>query len=263
MATSETGAASVAAVATATVADPATAPAVEWTASGGLVDYAAAVSFMEARAQAIADGRSAELVWLLEHPAIYTAGTSAHPDELIAGSRLPVFQTGRGGRYAYHGPGQRVIYVMLDVKKRGGDVRSFVARLEDWIIATLARLGVDGARRTGRVGVWVQDASSPSGEAKIAAIGLRLRRWVSLHGISLNVSCDLAHYDGIVPCGITGHGVTSLAALKRTDEIGVVDRSLREAFEARFGPTRAVDPPSMLPETPPPPESPPDSPPSA
>lgn len=225
---------------------------VAWAVSRGQVGYLEAVSLMEARADKIARGEADELVWLLEHPPIYTAGSSARPEDLLASTRFPVFATGRGGKFTYHGPGQRVIYVMLDVKRRSGDVRAFVAALEDWIITALAELGVTGERRPGRIGIWVRrllnDAADAeaSDEAKIAAVGLRLRRWVSLHGISLNVSPELEHYSGIVPCGITGHGVTSLAEIGRPATMEAVDKALRVTFERRIAPTRSAPDPLEL-----------------
>ena len=194
---------------------------------------------MQARARAIAAGDAPELIWLLEHPPVYTAGTSASADELLEPGRFPVIATGRGGRYTYHGPGQRIVYVMLDLKRRGADVRAFVSGLEDWLIGALAELGAKGEVRPGRVGVWVQRPDKGHGvEDKIAAIGLRVTKWVSLHGLSLNVAPDLSHYAGIVPCGISEHGVTSLADLGLTDNIEVVDNVLRVHFERRFGETR-------------------------
>jgi lipoyl(octanoyl) transferase len=216
-------------------------PPIEWAFSRAPVDYTDAVRAMQERAAAIAGGEASELVWLLQHPAIYTAGTSARDEELLAPGRFPVFRTGRGGRLTYHGPGQRIAYVMLDVKARGGDVRAFVGKLEDWLIGTLADLGVIGETRPDRVGVWVRRPErGRDQEDKIAAIGLRLSKWVSLHGISLNVCPELAHYDGIVPCGIAGHGVTSLADLGTGHAMEVVDNALRRHFERRFGPTVAV-----------------------
>lgn len=212
---------------------------VEWAKSGTLVDYSEAVQAMQERARAIAAGNAPELVWLLQHPPIYTAGTSASADELLEPERFPVIATGRGGRYTYHGPGQRIVYVMLDLKRRGGDVRAFVSSLEEWLIGALAELGAIGEVRPGRVGVWVQRPDKGDGvEDKIAAIGLRVSKWVSLHGLSLNVAPDLSHYAGIVPCGITQHGVTSLADLGLTDNIEVVDNVLRAQFERRFGATQ-------------------------
>ncbi len=209
---------------------------VEWIASDGLVDYRRAEAEMEARAAAIAEGRAAEAVWLLEHPPLYTAGTSARPEDLRAPDRFPVYPTRRGGQYTYHGPGQRVVYVMLDVGRRGRDVRRFVAALEAWMIATLGRFNVDGVIREGRVGVWVPRPEKPPlpdgtpREDKIAAIGIRLRRWVSFHGLSINVEPDLSHFDGIVPCGIEGHGVTSLVDLGLPVEMGDLDAALKESF---------------------------------
>ena len=211
---------------------------VDWALSRTPVEYPQAVQIMQARAADIASGRGRELVWLLEHPPIYTAGTSASDDELLAPGRLPVFRTGRGGRLTYHGPGQRIAYAMLDLKQRGGDVRAFVAALEEWLIGTLAEFGVVGEVRPGRVGVWVRRPDKgPGVEGKIAAIGLRVTRWVSLHGVSLNVAPDLDHYAGIVPCGIADQGVTSLADLGVPQPMEVVDNALRRHFEARFGPT--------------------------
>jgi lipoyl(octanoyl) transferase len=186
---------------------------------------------MEARVAAILEARAAEAVWLLEHPPLYTAGTSAAPEELIEPSRFPVFRAGRGGRFTYHGPGQRVAYVMLDLSVRGRDVRAFVHALEDWLIAALARLGVEGERREGQIGVFV-------GEAKIASIGIRVRHWVSFHGVSLNVDPDLTHFAGIVPCGLASP-VTSLAALGIDADMPRVDAALRSAFEETFQPLSA------------------------
>ncbi len=204
---------------------------VEWRISAEAVDYENAVAHMERRVAAIRDGEARELAWLLEHPALYTAGTSAKPEDLLDAGRLPVHATGRGGQYTYHGPGQRVAYVMLDLQSRGGDLRAYVARLEDWLIATHAHYGVHGERREGRVGVWVVDGAS---EAKIAAIGVRVRRWVTYHGASLNVAPNLDHYRGIVSCGIQGYGVTSLADLGITATMDDVDKVLRETFEGVF-----------------------------
>jgi lipoyl(octanoyl) transferase len=215
--------------------------AAEWTVSAQPIDYAAAVRAMELRADAVAAGRAPELVWLLEHPPLYTAGSSARAEELLDPHRFPVYETGRGGRFTYHGPGQRVVYAMLDVKRRCGDVRAFVAALEDWIIAVLAELGVAGETRAGRVGIWVRRPDKgPHVEDKIAAIGLRLRKWVSLHGMSLNVDPDLSHYAGIVPCGVEDHGVTSLADLGVAASMEAVDNVLRRQFERCFGPTRTA-----------------------
>jgi lipoyl(octanoyl) transferase len=213
-----------------------------WAVSPGLVGYEAAVAAMEARAEAIARRETGELVWLLEHPPLYTAGVSAKPADLLLPDRFPVHRSGRGGQFTYHGPGQRVAYVMLDLTARGRDVRGFVAALEAWIIEALALLGVRGEARDGRVGVWVA-RERPAREDKIAAIGVKLRRWVSFHGISLNVAPDLAHFDGIVPCGVTGHGVTSLADLGVDAGLRQADSALRGAFERVFGPVAAAPPP--------------------
>lgn len=213
---------------------------IEWRIDDAPVEYDAAVAFMEDRAAAIREGRAPEMVWLLEHPPLYTAGTSARPEDLIA-PRFPVHPTRRGGQYTYHGPGQRIAYVMLDLEGRGRDVRRFVCGLERWLIATLAQFNVRGERRDGRVGVWVarpDRAPGPDGapaEDKIAAVGVRLRRWVSLHGVALNVEPDLSHYDGIVPCGIRGHGVTSLADLGLPVAMADVDVALRSAFDETIG----------------------------
>jgi lipoyl(octanoyl) transferase len=209
-----------------------------WAVSSGLVAYPAALEAMESRAQAIADGEAGELVWLLEHPPLYTAGVSAKSADLLQPDRFPVFQTGRGGQYTYHGPGQRVAYVMLDLRARGRDVRTFVTSLEAWLIAALARFDIVGETRDDRVGVWVE-TPRPAGaavERKIAAIGVRLRRWVSFHGVSLNVAPNLGHFDGIVPCGIADHGVTSLADLGSCAPMREVDCALRDAFAEIFGP---------------------------
>jgi lipoyl(octanoyl) transferase len=216
-----------------------------WAVSAGYVEYPAALAAMEARAAAIQAGEAEELVWLLEHPPLYTAGTSAAEAELLD-ARFPVYRAGRGGRFTYHGPGQRVAYLMLDLSARGRDLRAFVAALEGWIIAALAAFGVRGEVRDGRVGVWV-DRSSPGlvREDKIAAIGVRVRRWVTFHGISLNVEPDLAHFGGIVPCGVAdpGLGVTSLVELGRPVVMAEVDHALKAAFEAAFGPVRCAAPP--------------------
>ena len=208
-------------------------PGLVWKISDRPVDYPAALAFMAARVDAIRAGRAPECVWLLEHPPIYTAGSSADPRDLLQPDRFPVYQTGRGGQYTYHGPGQRVAYVMVDLNRRGRDVRRFVADLEGWLIDTLAHFNVKGERRPGRVGIWV--ARGGGREDKIAAIGVRLRRWVSLHGVSLNVDPDLDHFAGIVPCGIAGHGVTSLADLGIPATIADADIALRQAFTDRFG----------------------------
>jgi lipoyl(octanoyl) transferase len=208
---------------------------ISWRISDARVPYPAATAEMETRAAAISDGRARELVWLLEHPPLYTAGTSAKEADLLAPSRFPVFATGRGGQFTYHGPGQRVGYVMLDLRKRGNDVRRFVRDLEEWLIKTLAAFNVKGERRDGRVGIWV--ARKGGREDKIAALGIRVRRGVTFHGVSLNVEPDLEHFSGIVPCGIQGHGVTSLADLGITATMTDVDISLRAAFEEILGPT--------------------------
>jgi lipoyl(octanoyl) transferase len=209
---------------------------VEWRISDDPVAYDAALAEMNAQAAAIADGAASELVWLLEHPPLYTAGTSARTSELI-GVRFPVYTAGRGGQLTYHGPGQRVGYVMLDLRMRGPDVRRFVAALEEWIIRTLARFGVAGERRAGRIGVWVCRPEKGAGcEDKIAAIGVRIRRWVTLHGMALNVACDLSHYSGIVPCGIRDqrYGVTSLDDLGVHADMREVDGALRAEFDQAF-----------------------------
>ena len=214
---------------------------VEWIISPGLTEYEDSVRWMEARAAAVAAGEADEAVWLLEHPPLYSAGTSAKGSDLRDPSRFPVYSTGRGGQHTYHGPGQRVAYVVLDVGARGRDLRGFVARLEEWIIATLANFNVRGELREDRIGVWVvrrdkpKDALGNFPEDKIAAIGIRLRKWVSYHGISINVEPDLDHYAGIVPCGISAHGVTSLADLGLTASMDDVDAALRREFSAVFG----------------------------
>ncbi len=215
--------------------------AVDWFVSDRPVDYEQAVSVMHARSEAIASGSATELVWLLEHPPLYTAGTSARAEDLLSPGRFPVHRTGRGGQLTYHGPGQRVAYVMLNVARRGGDVRAFVCALESWIIDTLAAFGIRGETRNNRVGVWVRRACHREDrEDKIAAIGLRLRRWVSLHGLSLNVAPDLEHFSGIVPCGVRGYGVTSFADLGVRVQMREVDLALHTAFEQRFGSVRNV-----------------------
>jgi lipoyl(octanoyl) transferase len=213
----------------------ATSELVEWRVSSGLTPYPVALAEMAARVAAIRAGEASEQVWLVEHPPLYTAGTSAKDDDLRAAGGFPVFQAGRGGQWTYHGPGQRVVYVMLDLTKPHGmagvrDVRAFVRALEEWLILTLAAFGVTGERRAGRVGIWVIDPATGA-EAKIAAIGVRVTRWVSWHGISLNVSPDLAHFKGIVPCGISEHGVTSLAALGREVTMAEADQALQAKFE--------------------------------
>ncbi|MDP8915607.1 MAG: lipoyl(octanoyl) transferase LipB [Pseudomonadota bacterium] len=212
---------------------------VEWAVSAERVPYPEAVALMEARAQAVAEGRAEELVWLLEHPPLYTAGVTARAEDLLEPDRLPVFQTGRGGQFTYHGPGQRVAYVMLDLNARGRDVRRFVGALEAWVIGALERFNVRGEVRPGRVGVWVEHGT-PRREDKIAAVGVRLRRWVSFHGISLNVEPKLEHFAGIVPCGISTHGVTSLVDLGLPVTMEEADSALRSSFEAVFGPACEV-----------------------
>jgi len=213
-------------------------PAPEWLTSDTPVAYPDALALMEERVGAIRAGRAPDLVWLLEHPPLYTAGTSADPAELLAGGSLPVYATGRGGRYTWHGPGQRIAYVMLDLNRRGHDLHAYVAGLEAWIIGALARFGVKGERRAGRVGVWVVE---PSGrESKVAAIGVRVRRWVSFHGISINLDPDLSHYAGIVPCGIREHGVTSLAALGIRATMAELDEALRDCFDSSLPAWRAA-----------------------
>jgi lipoyl(octanoyl) transferase len=211
-------------------------PAVEWRISDAPVPYEVAVREMDKRAAAIAAGEAQELVWLLEHPALYTAGTSADEKDLLTPDRFPVFKTGRGGQYTYHGPGQRVAYMMLDLKRRTPDVRSYVHDLERWIIATLARFNVTGEVRDDRVGVWVRRPEKGVGrEDKIAAIGVRIRKWVTYHGISINVDPDLDHFSGIVPCGISQHGVTSLADLGIPATMADLDIQLKETFKEIFG----------------------------
>jgi lipoyl(octanoyl) transferase len=204
----------------------------EWTITDGLVPYPEAVAAMEARAAAIADGTAGEQIWLLEHPPIYTAGTSADDADLLE-ARFPVFRTGRGGQYTYHGPGQRIGYTMLDLKRRQPDVRAFVFDLEQWLIETLASFNVRGERREGRVGIWVDRGNGR--EDKIAALGVRIRRWVTFHGVALNVEPDLSHFSGIVPCGISQHGVTSLADLGLPLTMADVDVALQQAFRKVFG----------------------------
>jgi lipoyl(octanoyl) transferase len=216
-----------------------------WATSADLVPYPEAVAAMEARVEDIAAGRAGELVWLLEHPPLYTAGVSARPGDLLDPHRFPVFRSGRGGQFTYHGPGQRVAYVMLDLTRRRRDVRAFVQALQIWIIDALALLGVEGAVREARVGVWVERPrpGEPPSEDKIAAIGVKLRRWVSFHGVSLNVRPDLSHFDGIVPCGVVGHGVSSLADLGASASLASADEALRAAFVGVFGPVCAALPP--------------------
>ncbi len=217
--------------------------ALEWRVSDGLVTYPDAIAEMAARTQAIADGTAAELIWLLEHPPLYTSGTSARAEDLLTPDRFPVFASGRGGQFTYHGPGQRVVYVMLDLKARGGDVRRYVQSLEAWIIATLNVLGVAGVVREGRIGVWVMrptrlegalEAANALREDKIAALGIRVSRGVTSHGIAINVSPDLDHFAGIVPCGIVNHGVTSLADLGVAATMQEVDDALRRTADGIF-----------------------------
>ncbi|WP_438980963.1 lipoyl(octanoyl) transferase LipB [Lentibacter sp.] len=210
---------------------------IEWKQTDGLVPYEEALAFMEARVADISAGTASECIWLLEHPPLYTAGTSAKREDLVAPDRFPVYEARRGGQYTYHGPGQRVVYVMLDVAKRGRDVRCFVRDLERWVINTLAEFNVTGEIREGRVGVWVEREDKPltatgaKTEDKIAAIGIRLRKWVSFHGISINVEPDLEHFSGIVPCGITEHGVTSLVDLGLPVTMDDLDVALKATFE--------------------------------
>jgi lipoyl(octanoyl) transferase len=216
---------------------------VEWITTNGLTDYAKAVAFMEARADAIYAGQAEECIWLVEHSPLYTAGTSSKIEDLVDPDRFPVFDTKRGGQYTYHGPGQRVAYVMLNVGRRGHDVRKFVQDLEHWVIATLDQFNVKGEIRDGRVGVWVQRDDKPltglgPADDKIAALGIRLRKWVSFHGISINVEPDLTHFDGIVPCGITDHGVTSLVDLGLPVTMEDLDVALRHTFDANVTPLK-------------------------
>ena len=214
---------------------------VEWIVTEGLTPYKDAVSFMETRVAAIHAGTAPEAVWLLEHPPLYTAGTSARPADLTDPDRFPVYEAKRGGQYTYHGPGQRVVYVMLDLNRRGRDVRAFVQDLEGWVIDTLAGFGLTGHIRDGRVGVWIDRPEKPPlpdgrmAEDKIAAIGIRLRKWISFHGISINVEPDLEHFTGIVPCGINDYGVTSLVDLGLPVTMEDVDVALKRSFDARFG----------------------------
>jgi lipoyl(octanoyl) transferase len=207
------------------------ATAIEWRTSDNAVDYLAAVGEMERRVTAIRSGFATELIWLLEHPSLYTAGTSARDAELLEPGRLPVHRTGRGGRYTYHGPGQRIAYVMLDLRRRGQDVRCYVHQLEEWIIRALARFGISGERRAGRVGIWVARGGQ---EDKVAAIGVRVRQWVTYHGIAINVDPELENYRGIIPCGIAGHGVTSLARLGVEATMKEVDLALQSALAEVF-----------------------------
>lgn len=212
----------------------------EWIVSDTPVSYETAITEMERRVEAMASGLADEAIWLLEHPALYTAGTSANPADLVQPDRFPVFQTRRGGQYTYHGPGQRVAYAMLDLNKRGKDVRAYVRLLEDWIITTLAEFNIKGEIRDDRVGVWVVRPDKPPNadgslrEDKIAAIGVRIRKWIAFHGISINVEPDLSHFDGIVPCGISDHGVTSLVDLGHPVVMADLDLALRKSFDVVF-----------------------------
>ncbi len=221
---------------------------IEWRVADGLVPYDEAVIEMERRVAAIREGSAPELVWLLEHPPLYTAGTSARPEDLLEPQRLPVYRSGRGGQYTYHGPGQRVAYVMLDLGRHGRDVRCHVWRLEEWMIRTLTRFDVRGERRDGRVGIWVAGHDGPGDqrEDKIAAIGVRVRHWISYHGVALNIDPELDHFRGIVPCGvpleISGHGVTSLARLGIAASMAEVDLALRATFDEVFGEAAACAP---------------------
>jgi lipoyl(octanoyl) transferase len=201
---------------------------IDWIVSNALVDYPTALTWMEMRAAAVAAGEAREAIWLLEHPPLYTAGTSADPAELLD-RRFPVFDAGRGGRYTYHGPGQRIVYLIIDLNKRGRDVRCFVHALEGWMIAVLARLGIESRRATGRIGIWADDPII--GEAKIGAIGIRVKRWVSLHGFSINVDPDLSHFSGIVPCGIDQFGVTSVARMGQSHDHSTLDSALLQEFD--------------------------------
>lgn len=218
--------------------NPPTSP--DWSVSAEPVDYPAAVSAMEARVAAIRAGRAPEQVWLLQHPPIYTAGTGARAAELLDASAFPVHATGRGGRYTYHGPGQRIAYVMLDLRRRRRDVRAFVRALEQWVIDALARFGVSGERRPGRVGIWIDRGGGR--EAKIAAVGVRVRHWITFHGVSINVAPDLGHYAGIVPCGVAAHGVTSLADLGVAASMEELDGALEATFEPVFGTATVHEP---------------------
>ena len=210
---------------------------VEWIISPGLVEYPDALKVMDERVDLIQKGNAKELVWLLEHPPLYSAGTSATPQDLLTPNRFPVFKTGRGGQYTYHGPGQRVAYVMLDLNRRRRDLRAYVSSLETWIINTLAKFNIRGERRSDRIGIWVRrtDLNNPEREDKIGAIGIRIKRWVTLHGISINVSSDLEHFGGIVPCGIGGYGVTSFEDIGQPLEFYDLDVELRTEFDRLFG----------------------------
>ena len=211
---------------------------IEWKITNSLVPYQSSVEAMEQRVAAIRTGAARELVWLLEHPAIYTRGSSANEDELLRTPRFPVFDTGRGGRYTYHGPGQRVIYVMLDLTRHGSDVRSYINKLEQWLIDTLSEFDINAERRLGRVGIWISGRDGR--DLKIGAIGVRVRRWISFHGASLNVAPDLEHYDDIVPCGVWDQGITSITSLGMKLTMSDVDSALRYNFEKHFGTTLEV-----------------------
>ena len=216
-----------------------------WAVSPGLVDYTVAVRAMEERVGKIDTGEASELIWLLEHPPLYTAGTSARDDDLLDATRFPVHRTGRGGQYTYHGPGQRIVYVMLDLKWHSRDVRTFVQQLEQWVVACCAVLGVEGDVRPDRIGVWVpRPELGPGREDKIAAIGIRVRRWVTFHGLSLNVAPTLEHFDGIVPCGIEGYGVTSLSDLGVKIDMADVDHVLKSTFTEIFAAHALIDEPA-------------------
>ena len=210
---------------------------VEWIISSGLVEYPDALKAMDERVDLIQKGNAKELVWLLEHPPLYSAGTSAKPKDLLTPNRFPVFKTGRGGQYTYHGPGQRVVYIMLDLNRRQRDIRAFVFSLETWIINTLAKFNIRGERRSDRIGIWVRrtDLNNSGREDKIGAIGIRIKRWVTLHGISINVSPDLEHFGGIIPCGIGGYGVTSFEDIGQPLEVYDLDVELRTEFDQLFG----------------------------
>ena len=210
---------------------------VEWIISSGLIEYPDALKAMDERVDLIQKGNAKELVWLLEHPPLYSAGTSAKPEDLLTPNRFPVFKTGRGGQYTYHGPGQRVAYIMLDLNRRRRDIRAFVSSLETWIINTLAKFNIRGERRSDRIGVWVRrtDLNNPEREDKIGAIGIRIKRWITLHGISINVSPDLEHFGGIIPCGIGGYGVTSFEDIGQPLEFYDLDVELRTEFDRLFG----------------------------
>ena len=210
---------------------------VEWIISSGLVEYPDALKAMDERVDSIQKGNAKELVWLLEHPPLYSAGTSAKPKDLLTPKRFPVFKTGRGGQYTYHGPGQRVAYIMLDLNRRRRDIRAFVSSLETWIINTLSKFNIRGERRSDRIGIWVRrtDLNNSEREDKIGAIGIRIKRWVTLHGISINVSPDLEHFGGIIPCGIDGYGVTSFEDIGQPLEVYDLDVELRTEFDQLFG----------------------------